>query len=86
MIRPIKNKVLVRLKPRVEESKGGIAIPKIAQEVEEWGVAVRVGGEVEHISGGDIVFVKSTQGTHYREGGEDFIVIEDFRVLCKIEG
>lgn len=85
MIRPTGNNIVVRLRERQEMSKGGIHIPEAAQEAEEWGVCLGVGSKVKDISKNDVVFIRSTSGTHYRSMGEDYVIVRQDSVLCKIE-
>ena len=85
MLRPINDNILVRLRKPDEVSNGGIHIPDCAQEAEEWGVVQSVGSKVAEVAPDEIVFIKATQGTHYRQGGEDFILIAEHRVLCKLD-
>lgn len=85
MIRPLGNKILVRLKSREEISKGGIHIPEQYQNAENWGVITSAGPKVrEDLKVDDIVYIKPTQGTHYKAQGHDFIVIESPKVICKL--
>tara|TARA_R110002110_G_scaffold197559_1_gene407696 strand:+ start:324 stop:587 length:264 start_codon:yes stop_codon:yes gene_type:complete len=85
MIKPIGNKLVIRLKAREETSKGGIHIPQGSQHAEEWGVVVAKGdGVTQPIEVDDVIYISATQGTHYKSGGEDFIIIEDDRIQCKL--
>lgn len=86
MLRPINRNLLVRLKAREDISQGGIHIPTAAQEAEDWGVVVAVGEEVEDLAPDEVIFVRKSSGTHYTERGEDFVIIEENRVLAKIIG
>lgn len=80
-LRPIKKNILVRLDARETVSEGGIHIPSKAQRAEEWGEVVRTGELCQHISVGDRVLVKSTQGTHYRHEGTDMIVVNESVII-----
>ena len=53
---PIKDKILVCLDARKEESKKGIYIPEVAQEAEEWGRVISAGDGCKEVRGG-IVFL-----------------------------
>jgi chaperonin GroES len=84
MIKPIKDKLVVRLKEREEVSRGGIHIPEAAQSAEEWGVVEAKGSDVKDLEVGDVVYIRSVSGTHYVEKRTDYVIIEEAKVICKI--
>jgi len=80
----IGNKVLVLMRKR-QETASGIAIPTQWRTVEQWGEVKSVGDKVTTIKEGDLVFVESTQGTHFAKGEDDFIILEEDKVKAKLE-
>ncbi len=83
-MRPINSNVLVRMKQRDTETKGGIYIPERARTVEQWGVVIAAGEKCEEVAAGDLVFVSSTQGTHYSNKEGDFIIVREDAIKCKL--
>ena len=79
----LNHRVLVLLKLRQAESRGGIIIPDIAQEAEEWGEVMAVGPDCEHTVQGDEVLVLRHLGTHFVEGNRDYIIIDEEKILAK---
>lgn len=85
LLKPIGNNVLIQLDARIAQSTGGIAIPNSAQKAEEWGTVAGVGKKAEALAVGDRAFVSRFLGTHYVEGGLEFIIISEDKIVAKIE-
>lgn len=84
---PVGRKILVRLKERQAMTEGGLHIPDAAQEANCWGTAIRCGGECQREDGypyihGKDVYITKQQGTHYREDGIDYIIVDERKVKC----
>jgi chaperonin GroES len=77
---PIKDRVLVRMDARKEQTAGGIVLPEFSQTTETWGEVCAVGNKVEDLRTGDRVMVESHVGTHVVVKGVDYILIEESRV------
>ena len=66
-------------------STGGIAIPQRAQRAEEWGTVENHGDKCENLTTGDRVYIAAHLGTHYIEDGRDFILIDEQKIIAKLE-
>lgn len=86
-LRPIGDKVLVRLKER-ESRAGSIIIPDSAQKENCWGEIVALGTAVDagirHLGPRDVVYISPAQGTYLVSGQKDLILIEAGRVMAKL--
>ena len=85
MLKPLGNRVVVRMRNRQEKSSGGIHIPERAQETEVWGEVKAVGPKVAHLKEEDLVYVTGLQGTHFVEGGVDYVLVDEPKILAKLE-
>lgn len=84
-LQPIHDNLLVQLAPRMEQSPGGIAIPTPSQKPEQWGTVVACGNKCATITQGDVVYVSPHHGTLYVEGGIDYVIIAEPKILAKQE-
>ena len=82
MLKPLQDKLLVKMN-KAEDTIGGVIIPEISKKYQNWGKVLSCGKECNNLSPGDEVMVASTQGTYWREAGEDLIVLSERDVLCK---
>jgi co-chaperonin GroES (HSP10) len=81
-LKPINTNVLIRLDSRETVSKGGIHLPEFSQTANTWGTIVEVSDKCRNVQRGMRVLVLPTQGTHYRQHGEDLILLNEERILC----
>ena len=80
---PINKRIVVRMLPP-QEQEGMFWIPEGSRETNEFGVVVSVSDDCEIIESEDYVFVSKTQGTHYRVGEQDFILLPESKVQARI--
>jgi chaperonin GroES len=81
---PVGRNILVRMAPR-KEQLGAIVIPEFSRDTETWGVVTRVGEHAKHVSQDSQVYILPTQGTHYRVGEHDFIIVHEEKVTMSRE-
>ncbi len=81
---PVNRRIVVRMLPP-DEKKGLLWLPEGSKQTQEFGVVVGVSDDCEIIDNGDYVFVSRTQGTHYRVGGDDFILLLEDKVQAKFK-
>jgi chaperonin GroES len=81
---PTGRNILVRMATR-KEQKGSIIIPEFSRDTETWGLVSRVGDQVKHIERHNQVYILPTQGTHYRVGTFDFIIVHEEKVIMRRE-
>jgi len=90
-VKPLGNRVLIKVKESEEKTKGGIYIPQTAQEKTQVGIVEAVGpgkksdkGEfipVEVKPGDEIIYDKYA-GTQIKIDGEDFLIISSDDILA----
>ena len=81
---PINKRIVVRMLPP-QEQEGMFWIPESSRESNEFGVVISVSDDCEIIESEDYVFVSKTQGTHYRVGGDDFIILPESKVQARVK-
>ncbi|MFP4364706.1 MAG: co-chaperone GroES [Spirochaetia bacterium] len=85
-IKPLGDRVLVKIELGEEKSAGGIIIPQTAQEKTQTGVISAV-GESEDITvkTGDKVMYDKYAGTSVKIEGDEFLILQIADVLAIIE-
>ncbi len=93
MIKPLSDRVLVKMKESEETTKSGIILassakekPQIA-EVIEVGPGKKVDGKIEEMSvkKGDKVVVSKYAGTEVKYEGEEYIILREEDILAIVE-
>lgn len=93
MIKPLADRVLIKMKESEETTKSGIILssgskekPQIA-EVLEVGPGVKVDGELEemYVKKGDKVILNKYSGTEVKYEGEEYIIVKQSDILAVVE-
>jgi chaperonin GroES len=86
-VRPLADRVIVKLEKSETKSAGGIIIPDTAQEKTQSGVVVAVGDDkdVIKVKVGDKILYDKYAGTQIKIDGDDHLVLEMKAVLAVIE-
>ena len=93
MIKPLSDRVLIKMKEAEETTQSGIILtansqekPQIA-EVVEVGPGKKVDGKLEEMSvkKGDNVIVSKYAGTEVKYAGEEYIIVKQDDVLAIVE-
>lgn len=93
MIKPLADRVLIKMKEGEETTKSGIILssgskekPQIA-EVIEVGPGKKEDGKIEemYIKKGDNVIVSKYAGTEVKFEGEEYIIVKQDDILAKID-
>ena len=86
-VKPLTDRVLVKLEKSETKSAGGIIIPDTAQEKTQIGVVVAVGDdkEVIKVKAGEKVMYDKYAGTQVKIGGEDHLILKMTDILATIE-
>jgi chaperonin GroES len=86
-VKPLTDRVLVKLEKSEAKSPGGIIIPDTAQEKTQIGVVIEVGDdkEVIKVKAGDKVMYDKYAGTQVKIGGEDHLILKMTDILATIE-
>lgn len=87
MLRPIRDKVLVRIEPPEEMTEGGLWIPETTQGRTKPHLATveAVGPKVEKVKVGDRVVIGNWSGVKIGDGTEQMLLLED-EILGVIDG
>lgn len=93
MIKPLGDRVLIKMKEAEETTKSGIILttgskekPQIA-EVVEVGPGEKVDGKLQemYVKKGDNVYVSKYAGTEVKYEGKDYIIVKQDDILAIVE-
>ena len=92
-IKPLGDKVVVKMVENVEETKSGIILTGTAKEKPQFAevVAVGPGGDVDgkevkmHVKVGDKVLTSKYSGTEVKVDGEELIIVRQSDILAVVE-
>lgn len=86
-IRPLGDRVLLKIEQEEEKTKGGLFIPETAQEKTQSGVVVAVGDDEETITvkEGEKVMYDKYAGTTLSVDGEDHLILRMDDVIAVVE-
>lgn len=84
-IKPLGDRVLVKLETVEEKTAGGIFIPQTAQEKTQTGVVVEVGDdEMIKVTSGDKVMYDKYAGTQVKMDGDEHLLLRFSDILAVI--
>ncbi len=92
-VKPLFDKVVVKLTEKQETTKSGFILPSASQEKSQIAVVVAVGpgglvdgNEVKmHVKEGDKVLFAKYSGSEFKVDGEEFIIIRQGDILAIVE-
>jgi chaperonin GroES len=86
-VKPLADRVIVKLEKSETKSAGGIIIPDTAQEKTQSGVVVEVGDdkEVIKVKPGQKILYDKYAGTQIKIDGEDHLILKMSDILAVIE-
>ncbi len=93
MIKPLGDRVLIKMKEAEETTKSGIILttgskekPQIA-EVVEVGPGEKVDGKLQemYVKKGDNIYVSKYAGTEVKYEGQDYIIVKQDDILAIVE-
>ena len=93
MIKPLSDRVLIKMKEKEETTKSGIILAGEAQEkpqiaeVIEVGPGEKVEGKLQemYVKKGDKVIVSKYAGTEVKYEGEEYIIVKQDDILAIVE-
>ena len=93
MIKPLADRVLVKMKESEETTKSGIILASSAQEKQQVAEVIEVGPgrmidgkrETMDVKKGDHVVVSEYGGTKVKYDGEEYIILREEDILAVIE-
>jgi chaperonin GroES len=86
-VKPLADRVLVKLEKNEAKTAGGIFIPDTAQEKTQEAVVVEVGddSEVIKVKAGQRIIYDKYAGTQIKIKGEDFLILKMSDLIAVIE-
>jgi chaperonin GroES len=86
-VKPLGDRILVKMEREEEKTKGGLFIPETAQEKTQVGEVVAVGTDDEEITvkKGDRVMFDKYAGTTVKIGEDDHLILTMSDVLAVVE-
>lgn len=85
-IKPLGDRVLVKLETVEEKTAGGIFIPQTAQEKTQTGAVVEIGDdEMIKVKAGDKVMYDKYAGTQVKVDGEEHLLLRFSDILAVID-
>ena len=86
-VKPLSDRVLVKLEKSETKSAGGIIIPDTAQEKTQIGVVVEVGDDkdVIKVKAGQKVMYDKYAGAQVKISGDDYLILKMSDILAIIE-
>lgn len=84
-IKPLGERVLVKMDKVEEKTVGGIFIPQTAtQEKTQIAVVEAIGDEVKTVKAGDKIIHDKYSGTSFKQDGEEYLILNIKDVLAVI--
>jgi chaperonin GroES len=86
-VKPLADRVMVKLEKNEAKTAGGIIIPDTAQEKTQSGVVVAVGDDTEviKVKAGQKVMYDKYAGTQVKIDGEDHLILKMSDLIAVIE-
>jgi chaperonin GroES len=85
-VKPLGDRVLVKMEEMEAKTAGGILIPQTAQEKTQQGIVLAVGDdEAIKVKVNDRVVYDKYAGTTFKVGGEEQLILKNADILAKIE-
>lgn len=88
MIKPLGKRVVIEISETEQVTESGFILPDSAQEKEQFGEIIAVGGDIEdkdNVKVGDVVYFKNYSGTEIEYEGKDYLIIEHKDLLAKLD-
>ena len=93
MIKPLQDRVVIKMVENEETTKSGIILSSGAKEKPQIAEIIEVGpgGEIDgktvkmHVKKGDRVIVSKYAGTEIKVDGEDYIIVKQDDILAIVE-
>ncbi|HHP50869.1 MAG TPA: co-chaperone GroES [Moorella mulderi] len=91
MLRPLGDRVVLKLRTQEEKTEGGILLPDTAKEKPQEGEVVAVGpGRLldngtrvpPEVKVGDVVVFSKYSGTEVKYGGKEYLIIRESDILA----
>ena len=84
-IKPLGERVLVKMDKVEEKTAGGIFIPQTAQEKTQIAVVEAIGDDVKTVKVGEKILHDKYAGTTFKQDGEEYLILNIKDVLAVIK-
>ncbi len=84
-IKPLGERILVKMDKVEEKTAGGIFIPQTAQEKTQIAVVEAIGDEIKTVKVGDKILHDKYAGTTFKQDGEEYLILNIKDVLAVIK-
>ena len=84
-IKPLGERVLVKIEQLQEKTASGIIIPQTAQEKTQIGLVAAVGSDVKSIKVGEKIMQDKYAGTSVKMDGDEYLILNIKDVLAVID-
>ncbi len=85
-IKPLGDRVVVKMVEMETKTAGGLFIPQTAQEKTQEGVVIAVGDDAAiKVKANDRVIYDKYAGTTIKVGGEEQLILKNSDILAKVE-
>ena len=84
-IRPLGERVLVKIDQAEEKTASGLFIPQTSQEKTQFGTVCEVGADVKTVKKGERILHDKYAGTSIKVDGEDYLILAVKDVLAVID-
>jgi len=86
-VKPLSDRILVKIKESETKTAGGIIIPQTAQEKTQTGVVVAVGTDTEviKVKVGDEIMYDKYAGTQIKIDGVEYLIVKMSDILAVME-
>ena len=89
MLKPLADRVIIKMKENEETTKSGIILAGASKEKPQFAEVIEVGPGTEkvkmEVKKNDIVVVSKYAGTEVKYEGEDFIIVNQSDILAIVE-
>ena len=83
-IKPLGERVLVKIEQLQEKTASGIIIPQTAQEKTQIGVVAAIGDEVKSVKVGEKIMHDKYAGTSVKVDGQEYLILNMKDILAVI--
>lgn len=84
-IKPLGERILVKMDKVEEKTAGGIFIPQTAQEKTQIAVVEAIGDEIKTVKVGEKILHDKYAGTTFKQDGEEYLILNIKDVLAVIK-
>ena len=86
-VKPLADRVMVKLEKNEAKTAGGIIIPDTAQEKTQQGVVVAIGDDTDviKVKTGQKVMYDKYAGTQIKVGGEEHLILKMSDIIAVVE-